>query len=95
MNDTRVYELTSLLRPGLESIKHHEEGGEPCRLDCTALLPLASKIAKVYVSCSRLIRLTEPMEGLGLNLGDIYDMRPMKRESLVDSMTKVLCRLEC
>ena len=43
-NETRARELTSLLEQALESIKHHEKGSEPRRSDCTALLPLASKI---------------------------------------------------
>ena len=35
-NETRARELTSLLKQDLESIKHHEEGDQPRRSDCTA-----------------------------------------------------------
>ena len=77
-------------------MKHHEEGDMPKQSDCTAILPSASKIAKVYEPCSKLIKQTELMEGLGDNViySDIYDIRPRRRERLVDWSTKVLFRLE-
>ena len=55
-NETRARELTGLLKHALESTKHHEEGDQPRRSDCTALLPPASKIAKVYEPCSKVIK---------------------------------------
>ena len=85
-------ELTSLRKQALESTKHHEEGNPPRRSDCTctALLPLAAKIAKAYEPRSKVIQQTELMEGLR----DIYDIRPRRKESVVDWLTEVPCRLE-
>ena len=91
-NKTRARELTSLLARALESIQHHEEGNMPKQSDCTALLPVASKMAKVHEPCSKLIKQTELMEGLGDIYSDIYDIRPRRREGLVDWLTKVLYR---
>ena len=64
------------------------------RTACTALIPLASKMAKVYEPCSKLIRHTQLMEGLGDTYSENYGIRPRRRESLVDWLTSVLCRLE-
>ena len=52
------------------------------------------KIAKVYEPYSRLVKQTELMEGLGDTYSQNYDIRPMRRESLVDWWTKVLYRLD-
>ena len=65
-NETRARALTSLPARALDAVKHHEEGNFPKKSDCTALIPLATKMAKVYEPCSKLIPQTELMEGLGL-----------------------------
>ena len=52
------------------------------------------KIAKVYEPYSRLVKQTELMEGLGDTYSQNYDIRPRRRESLVDWLTKVLYRLD-
>ena len=64
------------------------------RSDCTALAPLATKLAKVYGPCSLLVRQTELMEGLGSTYSQNYDLRPRRGESPKDWFAKVLCRLE-
>ena len=53
---------------------------------------MAAKVAKVYEPCSKLVKQTELMEGLGVTYSENYDIR--RRESLVDWLTKVLYRLE-
>ena len=95
-NETQARELTSLLARALqlESIKHHEETDLPKQSDCAALLPLASRIIKVYEPCSKLIKQTELMERLGDTHSENYDIRPRRREGLVGWFTKALCRLE-
>ena len=87
---TRAHEPNQQLKRTLESIKHDKEGDPPRRSDCTALLPLASKVAIMYEPCSIVIQQIELMKGLG----DIYDIRPGRKESLVDWLTKVLFRLK-
>ena len=93
-NETPARELTSLLARDLESIKRHEVGDMPKQSDCTALLPLVSKMAKLYEPCSKLIKQTELMEGLGDIYSDVYDIRPRRRGGLVGWLTKVLLRFE-
>ena len=51
-------------------------------------------VAKVYAPCSKLVNQTKPMEGLGEAYSENYDIRPMRRERLLDWLTKVLYRLE-
>ena len=41
-----------------------------------------------------MVKQTELMEGLGDTYSENYDIRPRRRESLVDWVTKVLYRLE-
>ena len=91
---TRVRELTCLLARALKSIKQNEETDYPKQSDCAALLSLAAKMAKVHGPCSKLIKQTEVMEGLGDTYSENYDIMSRRRESLVDWLTKVLCRLE-
>ena len=95
-NETRARELTCLLAQALKSIQHHEETDYPKQSDCAALLPLAMKVAKVYQPCSKLVKRTELMEAFGDTYSENYDIRPRRRESLVDWLTKlkVLYRLE-
>ena len=64
-NETRARELTCLFARALKSIQHHEETDCTKQSDCAALLPLATKVAKVYEPCSKLVKQTELMEGLG------------------------------
>ena len=92
-NETRARALTSLLGRALDAVKHHEENDYPKKSDCTALIPFATKMAKVYEPCSKLILHTELMEGLGDTHSENYDIRPRRKGSLVDWFTKVLYRL--
>ena len=89
-NETRARALTSLLGRALDAVKHHEENDYPKKSDCTARIPLATKMAKVYRPCSQLIRHTELIKGLGDTYSENYEIRPQRRESLVDWCTKVL-----
>ena len=91
-NETKARELTALLARALKSIEHHDESDYPKQSACAALLPLAMKIAKVYAPCSRLVKQTELMEGLGDTYSQNYDIRPRRREILVGWWTKVLYR---
>ena len=52
------------------------------------------KVAKVYAPCSKLVKQTGLMEGLGDTYSENYDIRPRRRESLVDWWTNVLYRLD-
>ena len=52
------------------------------------------KIAKVYEPCSKAIKQTELMEGFGDTYSQNYDLRPRRKESLVDWWTKVFYRLD-
>ena len=88
-NEKKARELTNLLARALQSIEHHEESDYPKQSDCAALLPLAMKMAKVYKPCSKLVKQTELMEGLGDTYSENYDIRPRRRESLVDWLTTV------
>ena len=63
--ETRARELTCLLARALKSIQHYEKTEYPNQSDCAALLPLATKVAKVYESCPKLVKQTELIEGLG------------------------------
>ena len=93
-NDKQGRALTKLLAQALEAVEHFEESEYPKRSDCTALAPLAMKLAKVYEHCSLLVRQTELMEGLGSTYSQNYDLRPRRGESLKDWFAKVLYRLE-
>jgi hypothetical protein len=93
-NDKQGRALTQLLARALEAVEHFEESEYPKRSDCTALAPLAMKLAKVYEHCSLLVRQTELMEGLGSTYSQNYDLRPRRGESLKDWFAKVLYRLE-
>ena len=93
-NDQQGRALTHLLAQALEAVEHFEESEYPKRSDCTALAPLATKLAKVYEPCSMLVRQTELMEGLGSTYSQNYDIRPRRGESLKDWFAKVLYRLE-
>ena len=93
-DDTRGRALTDLLARALQAVEHFEESDYPKKSDCTALIPLATKMAKVYEPCSILVRQTELMEGLGSMYSQNYDIRPRRKEGLVDCFTKVLYRLE-
>ena len=75
-NDQRGRALTHLLAQALEAVEHFEESDYPERSDCTALEPLAAKLAKVYESCSTLVRQAELMEGGGSTYSQNYDSRP-------------------
>ena len=86
--------LTHLLVQALQAVEHFEESDYPKRSDCTALEPLAAKLAKVYEPCSMLVRQTELMEGLGSTYSQNYDIRPRQNECLEDWFVKVLYRLE-
>ena len=46
-SETIARALTSLLERALDAVKHHEEGDFPKNSDCTALIPLATKMARV------------------------------------------------
>ena len=51
-NKTRAHSLTNLLGRALDAVKRHEENDYPKKFDCTVLIPLATKMAKVYEPCS-------------------------------------------
>ena len=53
--------------------------------DCTALRPLALKLAKVYKPCALVVKKTELMEGVG----DTHGMRPIRKEDIVDWLIRV------
>ena len=61
--------------------------------DCTALGPLALKMAKVYTPCALVVKTTELMEGVGDTHGNDV-MRPMRKEDIVDWLIRVLYTLE-
>ena len=81
-NDEKGRSLTYLLAQALQAVEHFEENDYPKKSDCTALEPLASKMAKVYEPCSILVRQTELMEGLGSTYSQNYDIMPRRHESL-------------
>ena len=57
--------------------------------DCTALQPLALKLAKVYKPCAVQIKKTKLMEGVG----DTHGIRPRSRRNIVDWLIRVLYKL--
>ena len=73
-NEKKARELTNLLARALQSIEHHEESDYPKSSDCAALLPLKMKAVKAYEPCSRLVKHTELMEGLGDTYSQNYDI---------------------
>ena len=93
-NDEQGRALTDLRAQALQAVEHFDEADYPTKSDCTALLPLATNLAKVYEPCSILVRQTELMEGLGSTYLQNYDIGPRRKESLIDWFTKVLYRLE-
>ena len=93
-NDARGRALTNLFGMALVWVEHFEESEYPKRSDCTALDPLAAKLANVYESCSILVQQTELVEGLGSTYSQNYDIRPRRAEDLKDWFAKVLYRLE-
>ena len=58
--------------------------------DCTALRPLALRLAKVYKPCALVVKNTELME----EVGDTYGLRPRRKEDILDWLARVLYRLE-
>ena len=58
--------------------------------DCTALRPLALKIAKVYKPCALVVKKTELMEGVA----DTHGIRPRRKGDIVDWLIRVLYKLE-
>ena len=93
-NDEKGRSLTHLLAQALKAVEHFEENDYPKKSDCTALEPLANKLAKVYKSCSTLVRQIELMEGLRSTYSQNYDIRPRRHESQENWFVKVLYRLE-
>ena len=57
--------------------------------DCTALRPLALKLAKVCKPCALQVKKTELMEGVG----DTHGMRSRRKGDIVDWLVRVLYRL--
>ena len=74
--DEKGRSLTHLLAQALQAVWHFEDNDYLEKSDCTALEPLANKLAKVYEPCSTLVRQTELMEGLGSTYSQNYDIRP-------------------
>jgi hypothetical protein len=93
-SDEKGRSLTHLLAQALQAVEHFEENNYPKKSDCTALEPLAKKLARVYEPCSMLVRQTELIEGLGSTYSQNYDIRPRQHESLENWFVKVLYRLE-
>ena len=58
--------------------------------DCTALRPLALKLAKVYKPRALQIKKTELTEGAG----DTHGIRSRRKEDIADWLVRVLYRLE-
>ena len=58
--------------------------------DCTALRPLALKLAKVYKPCALVVKKTEVMEGVA----DTHGIRTRRKGDNVDWLIRVLYKLE-
>ena len=99
-DDKRGRALTDLLARALQAVENFGENDYPCdypkKSDCTALIPLATKMAEVYEPCPMaiLVRQTELMEGLGSTYSQNYDIRPRRKEGSMDWSTKVLYKLQ-
>ena len=55
-----------------------EEMNDAKEADCTALRPLALKLAKAYKPCALVVKKTELMEGVG----DTHGLRPRRKEDI-------------
>ena len=53
-SDEKGRSLTHLLAQALQAVEHFEENNYPKKSDCTAIEPLAKKLARVYEPCSML-----------------------------------------
>ena len=58
--------------------------------DCTALRPLALKLAAAYQPCALQVKKNELMEGAG----DTHGIKSRRKEDIVDWLVRVLYRLE-
>ena len=58
--------------------------------DCTALRPLALKLAKVYKPCAVVVKKTELIAGVD----DTHGIRPRRKEDIADWLIRVLYKLE-
>ena len=67
-----------------------EEMDDAKEAECTALMPLALKLAKVYKPCAQMVKKTELMEGVA----DTHGLRPRRKEDIVDWLVRVLYKLE-
>ena len=57
--------------------------------DCTALRPLALKLAKVYKPCAVVVKKTELMEGVA----DTHDIRHRRKGDIAEWLIRVLYKL--
>ena len=67
-----------------------EDMEDATNADCTALWPLALKLAKVYNPSALVFKKTELMEGVG----GTHGLRPRREEDIADWLVRVLYRLE-
>ena len=82
--------LTKLIDQALHDIADEtEEMGDAKEADCTALRPLALKLAKVYGPCAQVVKKTELMEGVA----DTHGVRPRRKGGVVGWLIRVLCKL--
>ena len=63
---------------------------EATAVDCTALRPLALKLAAVDKPCALQVKTTELME----EVGDTHGMRSRRKDDSVDWLVRVLYRLD-
>ena len=89
--DVCLEELYSYRRSGFSrGVTGEMDDHEAKDADCSALRPLALKMAKVYKPCALVVKKTELMEGGG----DTHGMRPRRKEDIVDWLIRVLYKLE-
>ena len=81
--DEEGRKLTKYLDRALHDVAREnliEEMAEATVADCTALRPLALKLAKVYKPCALVVKKAELIEGVS----DTHGMRPRRKEDNVD-----------
>ena len=89
--DEEGRKLTKCLDRALHDVAGETEDIEDAtQADCTALRPLALKLAKVYKPCALVVKKTELMEGVS----DTHGLRPRRKEDIVDWLVRVLYKLE-
>ena len=76
--------------PSFAGVAGETEGMDDAKdADCAAMRPLALKLARVYKPCALVAKKTELMEGVG----DTHDLRPRRKEDIVDWLVRVLYKI--